>query len=242
MEKTNIFFSKYKLDVTDKKANILSRSLLWMSFGLAIIVLVAWISSINDAFLRFAYDMSYGNMWIVSWLINLVLLISLVFATSSNKVPLIVPIILYALFAFYEGFFITTILVFSGSVDIVKDLLLYMLIPAAIFLVMGILAYFNLVNFTKIIPFLMFGLIALMIMSIVLFVVNNYVVEMVYLLLAASIFIIWVGIDIQIIIRSQKQLDYVDTKSLNRMAILYGINLFIDFVRLLAIFMRIVRN
>lgn len=242
MEKTNIFFSKYKLDVTDKKANILSRSLLWMSFGLAIIVLVAWISSINDAFLRFAYDMSYGNMWIVSWLINLVLLISLVFATSSNKVPLIISIILYALFAFYEGFFITTILVFSGSVDIVKDLLLYMLIPAAIFLVMGILAYFNLVNFTKIIPFLMFGLIALMIMSIVLFVVNNYVVEMVYLLLAASIFIIWVGIDIQIIIRSQKQLDYVDTKSLNRMAILYGINLFIDFVRLLAIFMRIVRN
>lgn len=241
MEK-NKFFNKYRLNVEDKKASLLSKSLLWMSLGLLVIILVSWISSINNDFLFLAVKLSSGNLWIVSWLINIALIFALYFTISNQKINIIVPIMLYILFSLYEGFFITTLLVFSGSVDIVKDLLLYMLIPASMFLIMGGLGYLNLIDFTKLAPFTMFAFIGLLILSLVMFLTNSFVVEMVYLLLAITVFVIWIGIDMQIIFKSQEQMSFVDKKMMNRISFLFGVRLFIDFVNLLTLIIRLFRN
>ena len=237
-------FSKYKLESFDVKSKLLTRSLLWMSLGLIVIILVAWISSTNSTFFDLVLNLSVGTDWIYAWIINIVIMVLLFVCLNFPKIPIIVPSILYVAFAFYEGIFITSILIFSGSTNEVKDLLLYMLIPASVFAIMGILGYLNLLNFTKLLPFIFFGSIALLILALTLIFTSNWVVETTYLFLAAALFIIWIGVDMQIIMRTQKSLDAnngVDKKQMNKLSLMLGINLFVDFVRLLSIIIRISR-
>ncbi len=236
-------FLKYKLESVNSKSTLLTRSLLWMSFGLIFIILVAWLSATITPFYEFVLRFSLGSTWIWSWVINLVIVFALFFTIKNKNLPIVIPAVIYAAFAFYEGIFITTILAFSGTTNMIKDLLLYMLIPAGIFAIMGVLGYFNVINFTKLLPFAIFGILALFILSMVLLFTSNWVVETTYLFLAAVIFIIWVGIDLQILLRAQDAIDYatVDKRMVNRLAFIFGINLFIDFVNLLYIIIRILR-
>lgn len=154
-----------------------------------------------------------------------------------------IPITLYAVFAIYEGMFITTILQFTGTVNIVKDLLLYMLIPSFVFLIMGIMAYSNLINFSKLIPFTFFGFFAILILSLIMIFTANRTIEMLYIIISSAIFVIWIGFDLQMISRTEEVLpDYLDKSSINRIAFMFGVKLFIDFVNLLMIVLRLFRN
>lgn len=235
------FLSRYKIETSDTKSRLLSRSLLWMSLGLMVIILVAWISSVNEKFYEFALTISIGSNWLIAWIVNIAIIFALFMVVRNNNINILVPIFIYTIFAFYEGLFITTILAFSGARDLVKDLLIYMLIPAGIFFVMGSLAYFNVINFLKFGPYILFSFIGLLFFSLIMIFTNNWVVEMIYLILAAAIFIVWIGFDMQIIARTQENLNYssLDKKMINRLSFMFGINLFIDFVNILSIVIRI---
>lgn len=244
MEKmSNNFFSKYKIQAIDVKSKLLSRSLLWMSLGLTVIIFVAWLSSTFQAFNDFVVTFSIGSSWGFAWLFNLLIIFSLFFCIQNKNINILIPITLYSIFAIYEGMFITTILTFSGTTNIVKDLLLYMLIPAFVFLVMGITAYCNLINFSKLIPFTFFGFFAILILSLVMIFTNSRTIEMLYVIIASAMFIIWIGFDLQMIARTEEALpDYTDKTTINRIAFMFGVKLFIDFVNLLMIVLRMFKN
>ena len=79
MEKmSNNFFSKYKIQAIDVKSKLLSRSLLWMSLGLMVIIFVAWLSSWLSskypAFNNFVVTFSIGSRWGLAWLFNLIII------------------------------------------------------------------------------------------------------------------------------------------------------------------------
>ncbi len=244
MEKmSNNFFSKYKIQAIDIKSKLLSRSLLWMSLGLTVIIFVAWLSSTFQSFNNFVINFSIGSNWGFAWLFNLLIIFSLFFCIQNKNINIMIPITLYAVFAIYEGMFITTILQFTGTVNIVKDLLLYMLIPSFVFLVMGIIAYSNLINFSKLIPFTFFGFFAILILSLIMIFTANRTIEMLYIIISSAIFIIWIGFDLQMISRTEEVLpDYLDKSSINRIAFMFGVKLFIDFINLLMIVLRLFRN
>ncbi len=244
MEKmSNNFFSKYKIQAIDIKSKLLSRSLLWMSLGLTVIIFVAWLSSTFQSFNNFVINFSIGSSWGFAWLFNLLIIFSLFFCIQNKNINIMIPITLYAVFAIYEGMFITTILQFTGTVNIVKDLLLYMLIPSFVFLIMGIMAYSNLINFSKLIPFTFFGFFAILILSLIMIFTANRTIEMLYIIISSAIFIIWIGFDLQMISRTEEVLpDYLDKSSINRIAFMFGVKLFIDFVNLLMIVLRLFRN
>lgn len=244
MEKmSNNFFSKYKIQAIDIKSKLLSRSLLWMSLGLTVIIFVAWLSSTFQSFNNFVINFSIGSSWGFAWLFNLLIIFSLFFCIQNKNINIMIPITLYAVFAIYEGMFITTILQFTGTVNIVKDLLLYMLIPSFVFLIMGIMAYSNLINFSKLIPFTFFGFFAILILSLIMIFTTNRTIEMLYIIISSAIFIIWIGFDLQMISRTEEVLpDYLDKSSINRIAFMFGVKLFIDFVNLLMIVLRLFRN
>lgn len=147
------------------------------------------------------------------------------------------------MFAFYEGMFITSILVFSSTTNLVGDLLLYMLIPAGIFLLMGLLGYFNLVNFSKFIPFVLMCSLGMIVLSFIVFFTGNWYIEKVYFIIALLVFIIWVGIDLQLITRRESEIMslQLSNKDLNRISLMFGINLFIDFASLLEIIIHLSR-
>ena len=243
MQTSNNFFTKYKIQAIDVKSKLLSRSLLWMSLGLLIIVFVAWTSSTFPIFRDFVARFSIGTSWIFSWLINIILIFSLFFCVQNKNINIMILVILYSIFAFYEGMFITTILIFTSTYNIVGDLILYMLIPSFIFLIMGIFAYTNLINFTKLIPFTFFGVIAILILSLIMFFTASRTIEMFYIIIAGAIFIIWIGFDLQMIAKTEEMLpNYMDKSSINRIAFMFGIKLFIDFINLLTLIIRIFRN
>lgn len=244
MEKmSNNFFSKYKIQAIDVKSKLLSRSLLWMSLGLMVIIFVAWLSSTFQAFNNFVVTFSIGSRWGLAWLFNLIIIFSLFFCIQNKNINIMIPVILYAIFAIYEGMFITTILEFTGTTNIVKDLLLYMLIPSFVFLVMGIIAYTNLINFSKLIPFTFFGFFAILILSLIMIFTPSKTIEMLYIIIASAMFIIWIGVDLQMIARTEDALpNYVDKSTINRISFMFGVKLFIDFVNLLMIVLRIFRN
>ena len=248
MEKmSNNFFSKYKIQAIDVKSKLLSRSLLWMSLGLMVIIFVAWLSSWLSskypAFNNFVVTFSIGSRWGLAWLFNLIIILSLFFCIQNKNINIMIPVILYAIFAIYEGMFITTILSFTGTTNIVKDLLLYMLIPSFVFLVMGIIAYTNLINFSKLIPFTFFGFFAILILSLIMIFTASKTIEMLYIIIASAMFIIWIGFDLQMIARTEDALpNYVDKSTINRISFMFGVKLFIDFVNLLMIVLRIFRN
>lgn len=237
--KRNIF-SKYKLEAIDVKSNLLTRSLLWMSFGLMIIIFVAWLSSNSPDFINFTLKITTGYSSIFIWIINIMIMIALFYTSSPDKnFNILIPTSLYILFAIYEGMFITTLLVMTNSQNVAKDLLLYMLIPAGVFSLMGILGYFRIVNFTKLIPFTTFTIFGLLIMGIVMFFVVSSFLYTLYSVLAMSVFIIWIGIDLQMIFRTQEDLpEYMDKKQINKISFMFGIKLFVDFINLLIILIR----
>ena len=118
-----------------------------------------------------------------------------------------------------------------------------MLIPSFVFLVMGIIAYTNLINFSKLIPFTFFGFFAILILSLIMIFTASKTIEMLYIIIASAMFIIWIGVDLQMIARTEDALpNYVDKSTINRISFMFGVKLFIDFVNLLIIVLRIFRN
>ncbi|MBD5423490.1 MAG: hypothetical protein HDR43_03260 [Mycoplasma sp.] len=233
------FFSKYRLEITDVRSKLLNRSLLWMSLGLMVIILVAWISSVNDNFRQFVTTFSLGSSWLFSWIFNLIIIFALFWSVQNTNINIVIPLSLYVLFAVYEGMFITSILIFTGTVDVARDLILYIMIPAGIFTLMGVIGYLNLINFSKLIPFSFFGFISILVLSFVMIFTSNKFIESLYFIIAGAVFIIWIGFDIQMIGKTQQMLpDYVDKKTINRISFMFGIKLFIDFVNLLMLIIR----
>ncbi|MBR3259552.1 MAG: hypothetical protein IKG09_02225, partial [Mycoplasmataceae bacterium] len=90
-------------------------------------------------------------------------------------------------------------------------------------------------------PFTLFATIGLFVLALLLFILNSRVLESIYLMLASVIFIIWIGFDMQMIYRTDQTIYNlnISNKEITRIAFLFGIKLFIDFVNLLYIVIRI---
>ena len=140
--------------------------------------------------------------------------------------------------------FITSALIFSGTVNVFKNLLIYMMIPASIFAIMGIIGYFNLIDFTKLMPFTLFASIGLIILSLLILLLNSWMLESIYLILASVVFIIWIGFDMQMIYRTDQTIYNfnISNKEITRISFLFGVKLFVDFINLLYLVIRMFRR
>lgn len=235
----------FALQKDDIKGRLLSRSLLWMGFGLAVIVIIAFTSSAVPAFNNVMLKIADNTGFMIMTILNIVLMMAIFFTIRNPKTHILVPTFLYLIFAFYEGIYINLVLNFEGIMDDFSQLLLVMLIPAGIFLLLGFISFFNIFDFTKLAPIATIGFLVLSIMSLVLFFVGGTNNRW-FLLLAAAVFVIWIGIDLQLIKNAEDNLQAFgmaqDTKELNRLAFMFGLRLFIDFVNLLWIVIRLMGN
>lgn len=156
----------FVLQRDDVKSRLLSRSLLWMGLGLAIITLVAFLSATLPVFQEIMLKIALNQNFMLMSLFNILLMVGIFMTIRNPRVTLLVPVSLYALFALYEGVFVSATLFLNGMQQF-ADVLLVMLVPAIIFGVMGMVAYTNVFDFTKLIPFATFGIFALMLMSLI---------------------------------------------------------------------------
>ena len=238
------FSQNFVLAKDDVKSRLLSRSLLWMGLGVAVITLVAFLSLKIETFHNVITSFALNNGFWFSLIINMALIMGIFFVLRNPNISIIVPALMYAGFAFYQGFFVAITLDWNGITNF-TDFLLVMLVPGGIFVLVGLVSYLNFFDFTKLIPFATISLFILMIMSFILFFIGG-TNQRWFLILAAIVFIVWIGIDIQMIKNAEEHLSSFnqvqDGKGLNRLAFIFGLRLFIDFLNLLLIMIRLIGN
>ncbi|MGL4343537.1 MAG: Bax inhibitor-1/YccA family protein [Metamycoplasmataceae bacterium] len=233
----NLFFTS---EGTRSKNKLLSLSLMWLGIGVITIFLISFLLL---SFPKFLYDLSvfFNYFWLMMTIINVVLLISMFAILRNNNTSIKIAVLLYVAFVVFEGFYLSTSFVWY-NVTSIKDLIPLFLIPIGIFVLMGIFGYFNIFDFTKLAPFLMFATIGLMIFSFFsFFFYRNSTTEIIFSLVGLIIFILWIGFDLQRIIRIGQNLDFYDKKDMLRLSLMFGINLFIDFIQILFFLLRLMR-
>lgn len=243
MEIKNKLFKKVALNEVNVKGKLLSRSLLWMGLGLFVIILVAFLSSSISSFNSIMLQISFGTPWLILTFVNIGLIFAMFFSIRNFQTSIYISAILYVIFSFIQGIYVSSIL-FLTNLQNLSNLLLLMLIPAGIFVIMGIIAFSNIIDFTKLLPFTFFAFIGLLVMSIILIFVQSDVGQRWFLFLAAALFIIWIGIDLQMIKRTEDAFsisnEVMDNSTMNRLAFMFGFQLFLDFVNLLLILIRLI--
>ncbi|MGL6125281.1 MAG: Bax inhibitor-1/YccA family protein [Metamycoplasmataceae bacterium] len=238
-------FEKSK-ERSSTKNRLISYSLMWMGLGVAIIFLMTYlvisVPQIGELVSRIANS---SSGWTILLVVNMVLIISLSF--SMHKMNIASLVLLYIAFVFVEGFFVSTTLYYSGfdtQVEGFKNVFLLFLIPSAIFILMGMLGYFQVFDFSKIAPFLIFATIGLMIFSVFLIFFGGESTQKWYSLLGIIIFSLWIGFDIWWIQRTSDQIEAaggIENDQLVRIGLMFGLRLFIDFVNILMYVARLLR-
>ena len=221
---------------------ILGRALGWMGLGLALIITFAWATL---EFPNFANVMvQIGNWYWLFLILNIGLSIGFSFLIANPRQTLGLAIVCYLAFVVFQAIFTSTTIVYSG-IDL-QNLILLMLIPSGIFLIMGIIAYFDWFDMTKLWPIATFGSLALLIMGLVLIFIQSQLTMRWWLLLAAGLFIIYIGIDMQIIVNNRHHQwltnDHNEKQQINKLALMMGLVLLLDFVNLLRIIINLWRT
>ncbi|MGL5522178.1 MAG: MAG0110 family membrane protein [Metamycoplasmataceae bacterium] len=240
-----LFFTTNK---TKTKNKLLSLSLFWLGLSVSIIFLITFgLLYLQDvpAIAKFISQfLSNPTSIIVLSLVNIALLIGMFFILRKQSSSLLLCISLYLLFTLFEGFYLAAIfLIYNVQI---REVVPLFLIPSLVFVIMGALGSFNILDFSKILPFLIIATVGLMIFSFVLFFASIFsnisFLYKIYSIIAFGIFSLWIGFDLQMIQRTANFVETDDKKMFVKLSIMMGLNLFVDFVNLLIITLRLFKN
>ncbi|MGL5204924.1 MAG: MAG0110 family membrane protein [Metamycoplasmataceae bacterium] len=225
---------------------LISYSLMWMGVGVALIFLMTYLVMAVPQIGDFVRSISNSSMgWSILLIINIGLILTISFLMNKLSTPILV--LLYLAFVFVEGLFVSSTLYYSGfgiQAEGLKNVFLLFLIPSTIFVIMGLLGYFQIFDFSKIGPFLFFATIGLLIFSLFLFFFGGDSAQKWYSIAGIIIFSLWIGFDIWWIQRTSEQIDFsggMEKAQLVRIGLLFGIRLFIDFINILLFVARLIR-
>ena len=227
------------------KNKLISYSLMWMGVGVAIIFLMTYLVMSVPAIGNIVQKIASSQGWPILLVVNIGLVIGISFLSQRLNLPTL--ILMYMLFVFIQGLFVSSTLYYSGfgvQAEGMKNVFLLFLVPSGIFVLMGLLGFFQVFDFSKIGPFLMFATIGLMIFSIFLVFFGGARAEKWYSLMGMVVFSLWIGFDIWWIQRTSDQIESsggMSNEELVRMGLIFGIRLFIDFVNILMFAARALR-
>lgn len=223
------------------KNKLLSFSLMWMGLAVAIIFAIAWLTLPTMPLHSLIERMSTTSS-IILFVIDLILMFVLFFVIRNRNVSTIVVALLFLGFVVAQGFVIATMFHFL-EVSNLKDLIPLFVFPGLFFALIGIIGYFNLINFTRWMPFLCYGMFGLVLVGTIGFLVpgmRSQPMNILYTILSFTVFFGWVGFDIQMLIRQGEFVDYSSKEELIRYSLMGGLHLFLDFVNLLLLMLRFI--
>lgn len=230
-------------EFSKNKNKILSLSLFWLGIGVSIILLTSFLAFQFDGFKAFVVNSILGSTFsiLIMSFINIGLIMGIYFVIRNSNTSVLVAAILYIAFVTYQSFYITTMFLLYGY-NTMGELLPVFFIPSLCFAIMGMVGYFNLVDFTKMWSFFLFGSLTLIILSFVSIFVYNDVLESIYTILGFSLFTLWIGFDVQMILKRAEFFDFESKSDMWKFSIFGGLSLFIDFINLLMFALRMLRN
>ena len=200
------------------KDNLISKTFLWMCFGLLITFLTGYFVAHNEVMLENIYG---GMGYLVFVIIELVLVI--VLSARVMKMKPATAKVCFLLYSFVSGLTFASIFVYYA----IDSIMLIFLVAAVIFAVMALIGYTTNVDLTKLGTYLFFGLIAVLVVALINIFLNNSMLAMIVSIICVLVFIGITAYDVQKI----KMLENSGLPKEN-LAIYGALDLYLDFINL----------
>ncbi|MBU4691193.1 MAG0110 family membrane protein [Mycoplasma zalophi] len=254
-ETVNYSFSELK---TQKKHKLLGLSLLWFSLGIFITILfsgvIASIPSVYISWISFTLSVGIAPQTFiyVSIIVEFIacFIFQLFFAYKKNKkisiVMSIIAYFAYVLISTASLTFFTLALNAYSQLNMAHAILMF-IIPIAMFAIVGVLGYFDKVDFSKFTWIVTVGIIATVVMWIISFftVFRSNKIWSLYFALMIIVSLVIIGFNFQIIKKYDVELENSDKNNLVivGLSITFGFNLYILFIGLIwKVLMLMLRN
>ena len=167
---------------------LLSKTFLWMFVGLFVTFLTGYIVSINENMLLSVFN---GPMFWIIIILEFALVIF--FSARVHKMKPITAKICFLLYSFVSGLTFSSVFVAFE----ISSVMYVFLIAAVVFAIFGAIGYFLNVDLNKIGTYLLMGLLAIIICSIVNIFVGNSTFDLIISIIALLIFFGFTAYDIQ---------------------------------------------
>ena len=200
------------------KDNLISKTFLWMCFGLLVTFVTGYFVANNEVML----ENIYGGMgyWIFV-IIELVLVF--VLSVRVMRMKPTTAKVCFLLYSFVSGLTFASIFVYYA----VDSIMLIFLVAAIIFAIMAIIGYTTRVDLTKMGTYLFFALIAVLVVALINIFLNSSMVAMIVSIVCVLIFIGITAYDVQ----KSKMLENSGLPKDN-LAIYGALDLYLDFINL----------
>ena len=200
------------------KDNLISKTFLWMCFGLLVTFITGYFVAHNEVMLENIYG---GMGYWVFVIVELVLVILL--SARIMKMKPTTAKVCFLLYSFVSGLTFASIFVYYA----IDSIMLIFLISAIIFAIMALIGYVTKVDLTKMGTYLFFALIAVLIVALINIFLNNSMIAMIVSIVCVLIFIGVTAYDVQKI----KMLENSGLPKEN-LAIYGALDLYLDFINL----------
>lgn len=200
------------------KDSLMSKTFLWMCFGLLVTFLTGYFVSHNEVMLENIYG---GVSYIIFVIVELVLVIIL--SARVMKMKPATAKVCFLLYSFVSGLTFASIFVYYA----IDSIMLIFLVAAVIFAVMALIGYTTKVDLTRVGTYLFFALLAAVVTMIINIFLGSSMLATIISVVCVLIFIGITAYDVQKI----KMLENSGLPSEN-LAIYGALDLYLDFINL----------
>lgn len=200
------------------KDSLISKTFLWMCFGLLITFLTGYFVSTNEVMLENIYG---GMGYLIFVIIELVLVV--VLSALVMKMKPAIAKVCFLLYSFVSGLTFASIFVYYA----IDSIMLIFLVAAVIFAVMSLIGYTTNIDLTKLGTYLFFALIAAIVTMVINIFLGSTMLAMIISVVCVLIFIGITAYDVQKI----KMLENSGLPKEN-LAIYGALDLYLDFINL----------
>lgn len=246
-------YSMASVDTKVKTNRLLGFSLLWLGVAIAFVALLSFsILSIPTLFTFYAGIMTnigtkpafFIAIMIISLVANVGIVLYMNRTATQEKPSTFFLAFLFFVFVFINSLWIPLILAIQILQEKGRNILLALLGVGGITTLMGVLGYYQIINFGKLAPLLIILVVAELITGITMFFVTNSIVTTIYWILGFGVSLGFMGYQFWIIREQGAQIlaYYNDPKEIQRIFIRIGmlnaLNLFVAVVRLFMFILR----
>lgn len=247
-ERKNLLFGK--IDVQKATNRLLSYSLMWFGLAISFVLLITFsvlkIPAIQKLYLSLFLIIFSNFVWIIIFSITMIALNLLLYwfivKFARRNIPLAILILAYLVFVILESIWLPLLLMNFDT----NSITLIFLIPTLGISLIGLLGYFRVINFEKIMPLVFIAIGLTFIFSLVSFFVMNNWIQTIYAALSVFISFGVVGFTFYRMHNSVRQMvsGYVGYEDeikgvLIREGLINGLILIVSFVRLVIELIRI---
>ena len=197
---------------------LISKSFLWMCFGLLVTFLTGYFVSNNEVMLENIYG---GNMYFLFVIIEFILVI--VLSARVMKMQPTTAKVCFLLYSFVSGLTFASIFIFFE----ISSIMFIFLISAIIFAIMALIGYFTNIDLTRIGTYLLFALLAVVIVSLINIFIGSSTLSLVISIICVLLFLGITAYDVQ-------KIKALQSSGLpeDNLAIYGALELYLDFINL----------